>query len=241
MIEKYEGIVIDVRKHSDRHEVVTLFTRNRGRVAFIAPASGGKSGRARHARLMPLSVIEGDVNFKPTSELQRLGQFSPSRVWTDIYFHPVKRMIAIFLSEFLNRLLRASMPDAALYDYIVESLTLLDRMERGVADFHIVFMASLLPFMGIQPDYTVYRKGMIFDLQAGVFTNSAPHHRDYAVGDAARWAALLCRINFSNVRALRLTGSLRYDLLEGMLHYYGIHFPGAANLKSLEILHELVN
>ena len=241
MTEKFQGIVIDVTRHNDRNDIVTLFTRSRGRVSFISPAGAGKAARLRQARLMPLSVIEGDVNFRANVELQRLGQFSPSIVWTDIYFHPVKRMVAIFLSEFLNRLLRASMPDPTMWDFIVESLRLFDGMKKDVADFHITFLASLLPFAGIQPDASAYREGMVFDFQEGRFRTFAPLHRDYLLPDAARIAALICRVNFSNMHALRLNGTLRYQILDGLLHYYGIHYPGTSNLKSLSVLHDLVN
>ena len=239
MTEKFQGIVLDIVRHSDRHNIVTLFTRTRGRVSFLSAAGGGKSGRVRQSRLQPLAVIEGDYIFRGNAELQKLGSFSMHRVWSDIYFHPVKRLIAIFLSEFLNRLLRASMPDEALWDYIVGSLSLLDNMKSGIADFHITFLASLLPFVGIQPDHTQYTKGSILDMLAGQFTDRVPSHRDYLQGNDAKLAARLCRVNFSNTRALRLNGELRHRILSTLLRYYGIHYPGTASLKSLEIIHEI--
>lgn len=239
MTEKFTGIVIDITRHTDKHNIVTLFTRSRGRVSFLSPASGGKTGKLRHARLQPLAVIEGDIRFKQNSELQRLGTFSLHTVYTDLYFNPVKQMLAMFLSEFLNRLLRASMPDEAMWDYVYESIRYLDAMDRHLADFHIVFMASLLPFAGIQPDPTDFREGYFLDMQAGVFTSTRPLHRDYLQGEDARLAALLCRINFSNFKVLRLTSEIRMRILERILHYYSLHFPGTGNLKSLSVIHEV--
>ena len=239
MTEKITAFVLDVTRHNDRHNVVTLYSRTRGRISFLSPCGSGKSGKLRQARLLPLAVIDADINFRQTSELQKLGAFSLHHVWSDIYFHPVKRLVALFLSEFLNRLLRASMPDEALWDYIFNSLSLLDRMEKGVPDFHIAFLSSLLPFAGIQPDPSDFRPGCVFDMQAGVFTSRVPPHRDFAEGRAAFMASLLCRINFANDRALRLNGELRLRLLEGLLRYYAIHYPGTSNLKSLDVMHEL--
>lgn len=239
MTEKFQGIVLDVIRHSDRHNIVTLFTRSRGRISFLSPAGGGTKGRMRQSRLMPLAVIEGDMSFRQTSDLQRLGTFSMHRVWGNIYFHPVKQLIALFLSEFLNRLLRATMPDENLWDYIVDSLTLLDNMQHGISDFHIAFLASLLPFMGIQPDGTRYEKGKVLDMQAGQFCSRIPPHKDYLEGNDARLAAIMIRINFSNVKALRLNGDIRHRILVELLHYYGIHYPGMSNLKSLEVIHDM--
>lgn len=239
MTEKFIGIVIDITRHSDRLDIVTLFTRSRGRLSFLSPTGSGKSGKMRQSRLQPLAVIEGDFNFKATADLQRLGTFSMHRVWSDIYFNPIKQMITLFLSEFLNKLLRASMADENMWDYIFQSLVLLDGMDTHIADFHIVFLASLLPFAGIQPDIRSYSPGMVFDMQAGVFKTFPPLHRDYLSPDDTIMAAKLCKVDFYNVKALRLNGQLRLRILEGLLHYYGLHFPGTSRLKSLSVIHDV--
>lgn len=239
MTEKFTAIVIDVTRHSDRYDIVTLYTRQRGRLAFLSPAGSGRTARMRQARLLPLAAIEGDFRFKPTAELQKLGAFAPLEVWAGIYGDPVKQMIAMFLSEFLNRLLRATMPDAALWDYLYGSLRLFDRMQDGLADFHVVFLASLLPFAGIQPDLSTYSNGMLFDLQSGRFTLSLPPHRDYLGPDEAAVVPTVCRLSFANVSRLRLTAAGRARIIELLLRYYAIHFPGTANLKSLDVLRQV--
>ncbi len=239
MTEKIQGIVIDLTRHNDRLSIVTLFTRSKGRISFLSPIGSGKSARLRQARLQPLAVIEADINFKGNAELQRLGNFALAEVWSNLYFDPVKRLLALFIGEFLNRLLRATMPDEALWDYLLESLRLLDRLQEGVADFHIAFLASLLPFAGIQPDPTGFTPGMYFNMQSGTFSTTQPPHNDYLSGDDAVWAARLCRIDFANIRALKLNGEIRARILKELLKYYSIHYPGTSTLKSLDILHDI--
>lgn len=239
MNEKFRGIVIDVTRYNEKTDIVTLFTLKRGRVSFVSPRGSGKSGKVRQSRLLPLAVLEGEMNFRDGRELQTLGQFSLSDVRSDIYFNPVKTMLAMFVSEFLNKLLRAAMPDAPLWHYIEESISLLDRMDRGLGNFHIVFLASLLPFAGIQPDGTQWEEGWYFDMQSGVFTESRPLHRDWLCGEEAAFASKLCRMDFSNSRVLRLDSEARNRILNGLLHYYGIHYPGADNLKSLSVIREV--
>ncbi len=239
MTEKFIGIVLDITRHNDKHNIVTVYSRSRGRIVFLSPCGSGKSGKMRQSRLQPLAVIEGDIRFSQTAELQKLGAFTLSEVWTDIYFHPVKQMIALFLSEFLNRLLKASMPDESMWDYIVSSLRLFDAMKTGIADFHIAFMASLLPFAGIQPDASQYEPGMVFDMRAGVFTDLLPPHHDFLSGEEARFAAKVSRINFFNIRALRLRGESRRMILSRLLTYYAIHYPGTSNLRTLEVIRDV--
>ena len=239
MIEKISGIVLDITRHNDRHNVVTLYTRSRGRVSFLSSGGGGRSGRLRASRLQPLAVIEGDINFKQNAELQKLGSFSLAFVWSGIYFHPLKAMMSLFLSEFLNRLLRASMSDEGLYDYIVGALRLFDGMDKGFTDFHIAFMASLLPFMGIQPDSSEWKPGSFFDLRNGTFTEDRPPHTDVLEGEEAAMAAKISDMDFSNIADYSLDNEGRRRLLEGLLRYYAIHYPGTSSLRSLEVLRNM--
>ncbi|MDE6755048.1 MAG: DNA repair protein RecO [Muribaculaceae bacterium] len=238
MLEKISGIILDITPHSDRHNVVTVFTRSRGRMAFLSSAGGGKTGRMRNSRLQPLAVIDADINFKQNAELQKLGSFSLRHVWAGIYFHPLKAMVGLFLSEFLNRLLRASMSDEALFDYIERSLQFFDSLEENISDFHLTFMASLLPFMGIQPDISEWHDGVFFDFRSGNFSEMRPSHSDYLDNADSEWIVHLCNMNFDNMKDFGLTTELRRKLLNILLHYYSIHYLGADNIKSLKIIQE---
>ena len=239
MSEKIHGIVLNVRKYNDRHNIVTLYTRERGRMSFISPTGSGKASNIRRARLQPLSVVETDLNYKPTAELQRLGSISPTEIWRNIYFHPVKSAISLFISEFLVKLLNASMSDPALYDFLIESFRLLDKLERGENDFHIVFLISLLPFSGIQPDTTGYKEGYVFDYSAGAFVAEFEAKGPVVGGSDARFIPFISRLNFSNMKCLRLTTINRRQILYGILNYYSYHFPGLGSLKSVDILKDL--
>lgn len=239
MGEKIKGIVLNVRKYNDRNCIVTLYTRERGKLSFISPSGTGKASNARRAVLQPLAVIDTEVNFKAGVELQRLGSFTTSEVWTDIYFHPAKRAMALFISEFLYKLLNATMPDPQLFDFLYNSFRLLDRMETGVADFHIPLLVSLLSFSGIQPDVSGYRQGYVFEFASGSFVPEFEAKGPRLEGNEAAAAPFVVRINFSNMKCLRLTGANRRQILYSLLNYYSYHFPGLGSLKSPEVLREI--
>lgn len=236
MTEKTLGIVLEVKRHNEKNDIVTLLTPERGRIVFLSPAGSGKSGKMRNARLQPMSVIETEFRFKPNSEFHRLGGVALHIVWKDIYFHPAKRLIAIFLSDFLGRLLRATMPDTALWNFIYRSLEYLDSMQEGVSDFHIAFMCCLLPYIGIMPDTEDYTPGMIFDMREGRYTDLRPLHSDILEGEEAFLVEKMVRLNYSNVRAFKLNTETRRRLLDRLLSYYSVHFPGISSLHSLETL-----
>lgn len=239
MAEKITGLVLNVRKYNDKNCIVTLYTRERGRLSFISPLGSGKSGNARRARLQPLAVITTEFNYKPTSELQRLGGVASAEVWSDLYFDPAKRAMALFISEFLYRLLNATMPDPALFDFLIQSIRLLDRMDRGIHDFHIPFLVALLTYSGIQPDVSNYRAGYVFDFFTGGFVDAYESKGPVIAGEDAKAVAFVVRINFSNMKKLRLTSVNRRQILYGLLNYFSYHFPGLGSLKSPEVLREI--
>ena len=239
MAEKINGIVLNVRKYNDKNSIVTLFTREKGRLGFIFPAGSGKASNIRRARLQPLAVVSADINFKGGTDLQRLGAFSSAEIWSDIYFHPTKRALVLFISEFLYKLLNATMPDPHLYDFLINSFRLLDGMKKNIADFHIPFLVSLLTFSGIQPNISGYKPESVFEFASGSFVSEYEAKGPILKGQQARNVTFIARVNFSNMKSLRLNALNRRQILYGLLNYYSYHFPGLGSLKSPEILREV--
>lgn len=240
-IEKITGIVTDIVRHNDRHNIVTLFTRSRGRVSFLSAAGTGKSARARNARLQLLSVVESDVNFRENRNLQSLGTISLKTVWKDLYFNPMKGAIVMFLSEFLNHYLRDASPEPLLWDYIYYALANLDTRRKGCANFHLSFLIGLLHFAGISPDITELEEGDYFDMHAGMVVADRPLHKNFLYPSETALLPLLLRMNIANDRYFRFKSGERRELLGKILQYYSVHYPGMTNLKSPEILAEVFN
>ncbi|MDE6410222.1 MAG: DNA repair protein RecO C-terminal domain-containing protein [Muribaculaceae bacterium] len=238
-IERVTGIVTDIVRHNDRHNIVTLFTRSRGRVSFLSPAGSGKAGRARNARLQLLSIVESDVNFRESRNLQTLGAINLHTIWKDLYFNPVKGAVVMFISEFINRYLRESSPEPLLWDYVYLSLSNLDRRKGGVANFHLAFLIGFLHFAGITPDITGIEEGDYFDMQAGMAVAERPLHKNFLYPSETKMLPALLRMNVNNDHLFRFKSGERRETLRKILQYYSIHFPGLSNLKSPEILTEV--
>lgn len=237
--EKLSGIVTEIIKHSDRHNVVTLFTRDHGRMAFLSSAGNGKTSRSRNALLMPLSWISADVNIKPNKELHFLGRFQPEQLWKDLYFNPVKSAIALFISEFVNSYTRNSGPDPALWDYVRDAVRHLDQAKGKTANFHIAFLIGFMDYAGIRPDLSQWREDAWFDMRGGTMSLFQPMHRDTLPPSEAKDLPLLARMTLRNCGKFKMNSHQRKLLLREILRYYSIHFPGTGNLRSPAILAEV--
>ena len=131
------------------------------------------------------------------------------------------------------------MPDIKLYDFLVGSIKLLDNMKSGTSDFYIPFLISLLTFSGIQPNVSEWQKESVFEFASGSFVKEYEAKGPILTGAEALAVNWIVRINFSNMKCLRLTTANRRQILNGILNYYSYHFPGLSNLKSPEILREI--
>lgn len=244
MTEKVTGIVLGSIRHNDRHDITSIYTRERGRVAVATPATGTSRKRSgvRRGALMPLSVVSVELSAHGNSEIRQLRQISPLRVWQQLYFDPRKIAISMFVTEFLDRLSRESGADANLWDYVEESIGLLDALPVGtaLANFPITLLSTMTLLLGIAPDTSGYSAGMIFDMRAGVFTAFEPGHSDVLRDADAAMAAALRRITFANSGRFRMNVAQRRKVLELLLRYYSIHLPGLGSLKSPEVLSQLL-
>ncbi|MDE7414337.1 MAG: DNA repair protein RecO C-terminal domain-containing protein [Muribaculaceae bacterium] len=238
-IERITGIVTDIVRYNDRHNIVGLYTRERGRISFLVPATGGKGGRARNARLQLLSAVESDVNFKENKSIQSLSKVGLKEVWRDIYFNPLKSALAIFIAEFLSRYLREAAPEPLLWDYILESLRILDNRKKHCANFHISFLIGMLHFAGITPDISDIEPGDFFDMPSGHCVPEHPSHRSFLSPEETRVLPVLIRMNYTNDRLFKFRGEERRRILNRILQYYAVHFPGMSSLRSPEILGEV--
>lgn len=236
MKEKIKGIVLRIIRHSDKHNVLALYTESRGRMSCLSTVPGAKS---RLPRLMPLSIISADINYSEVKEIQRLPSFTYSEVFPRIYSSPVKTSVALFLTEFLTRLLLEATPDKLLWNFLTHSLRVFDAMEGGMANFHIIFLAQISRYVGIQPDVDDYEAGRVFDMRSGVYVDSLPMHKDCLYGPDAKMPLVLMRLSYPMARHLRFSSRQRAELLERIIQYYAIHFPGMANITSHRILHQI--
>lgn len=239
MLTKISGIVLKTVRHNDRSNIITLFTRERGRVSFVSSAGAGKASRRRNAILSPLAVIETEVNFHENRRLQILGNVTTPYVWNNIYFDPMRSAMALFLSEFLNQLLNTQERDAAMWNYLIYSLHYLNSASRGLANYHIAFLLQLLPIMGIQPDTSDYRQGRTFDMREGRFSDFIPPHPEYLNETDAQLIPTMQRMNFRNMHLFKFNVAARRRILDIVMRYFSIHLSVKETLKSLDILKEL--
>jgi len=236
MFQQLDCIALRIVRHSDRHSILSAYTRQRGRMSFIVPAGKGHEATRRRAMLMPGSRFSCVADIRDNSDrLPAMRDVMP-RGNISVNADPVKSAVTLFLADFLNTLLRDSMPDELMFSYCDTMFGFYANGNKGMANFHLMFLIKMMHFAGIEPDISTYRPGYLFDMIDGIFRPSAPLHGRFLERDESQAAATLMRMEPHNLRYWKFTAGQRNIILDHILDYYSLHFTPLQSLRSLEVL-----
>src|ERR1035437_6561749 len=96
---KTSGIVLHSIKHTDSSSIITVYTRQFGRVSYMVRGVNKKKSVCRAAFLQPLSMVQMEVSHSPGKNIQNIKEMRMENLFTGIPFNPVKSSLALFLSE----------------------------------------------------------------------------------------------------------------------------------------------
>lgn len=223
--------------HSDRTAILNAYSRELGRVAFAVNSGSGAGAARRRALLMALNPVECVAGQRGAGrELLTMREPRAMMPLHVVMGSPERGAVALFMAEVLERVLRQSEADPLLFDFLFDAVGRLNDPAVAPANFHLCFLMRLAVMLGIAPDGGSYRRGMVFDLQDGVFRLSAPlRGRWLSAADSER-AAMMLRMNWGNMSGFRFDHGARNRCLDVILDYYSIHLADMSSLKSPQVL-----
>jgi DNA repair protein RecO (recombination protein O) len=128
------------------------------------------------------------------------------------------------------------MDNQSLFQYLCYSLQWLDRSQKGLANFHLVFMIRLTRFLGFWPNIKGYTQGMVFDMRDGTMDNILPSHGQYLNAEESAFLPLLLRMDYASMHLFRFNRQQRSRVLNVLVDYYRMHIPEFPEMKSLDVL-----
>lgn len=239
MESKTHCIVLRTVKIGDNKVIVDFLTRDEGRVSAIWKTSASRTSKVRRQYFQPMTILDVNLERSPRQQMARIKEAHIAVPYTSISFDGSKMAIAFFIAEFLNYSTRDLHTDAPLYDFIEQSMTWLDASEKGVANFHLMFMMRMSLFLGFLPDMESYQEGALFDMRDGSFCVSAPLHQDVLNAQDAKKMQTLMRMSPSNLHLFPLSRNERNHIIDLVLTYYRLHIPQFGEMKTLDVLREL--
>ncbi|OIP81684.1 MAG: DNA repair protein RecO [Porphyromonadaceae bacterium CG2_30_38_12] len=238
MLSKTKGIVLHSIKYSESSRIITIYTELFGRISYLVRGINKRKSPTKVAFFQPLSLVEMEVVHVPTKDIQTIKEIRIDIAFGGIPYDPVKNALALFIAEFLYRIIRLTVPDSRMFQYISNALQFLDCSSESLANFHLVFMIGLSRFLGFEPNNSD-QAAKFFDLLNGIFEHNKPLHTHYLRDEKVDLFSRLIETDFFNMHQVKLSREQRNEQLDSLIEYYRLHVNGFQGLNSTAVLQNL--
>lgn len=246
MLYTSKGIVIHHFKYSEKSVIAKIYTEKYGLESFIVNGVRSKNSKNKAALLQPLSLVEINAFKKENKGLQQLKDIKSSYPFQEIPFHIYKTSIAFFIAEVLYKSIQEEERNDDLFSFLYGGIQMLDLQTEPThyVNFHLLFLAQLTKYLGFFPQNvnTVFpQKTIFFDIQEGSFFDITPRHHFFLEHPLSSQLQLIFSLNFDKINQLDYDNSTRKLLLNALLNYYSMHLSNFSQLKSKEVLEEILS
>jgi DNA repair protein RecO (recombination protein O) len=241
MLHNTRGIVFHVTHYSESSVVAKIYTELFGLQSYLVNSIRKKKSKIKTAALQPLSLIDLVVYHKERSGLQRLADAKNNPALKSIPFDVRKSSIILFMNEVLFKSVKEEEANPALFDFIFNSIELLDKQDPINSDFHLVFICQLTRYLGFYPHENYSSSTTVFNLQDGIFQPNVPIHPFYMEEPLSEYFYHLLKSTLHTDHDLKIPIQIKRQLIEKLLDYYQLHVSGFANIKSHKVLEEVFN
>lgn len=238
MFEKTRAIVLQSLKYSDNSTITTFYTEKLGRLTALIRHSKGKKALSRRGILQPLFLLTINIQYKRNRDIQQCKEIVNSPVFSEIPFDINKSSISMFIAEFLSKTLKEEESNEQLFEYISNSIQILDKSVEGYSNFHILFLIQLTKFLGFQPTQNHNEINIYFNLVKGKFSSNYSKGESLDSETSLKLNKLLSQ-KMVEIRPVGLSREQRNNLLDSMVRYYQFHLPNIGTIKSIGVLKEL--
>jgi DNA repair protein RecO (recombination protein O) len=241
MLHKTRGIVFKTTDYSESSVVVQIFTEKFGLQSYII--NGAKKPKAKIGRnmLQPLHLVDMVVYHKTAGNIQRIAELKNAPLLQTIPYDVIKSCLAMFLNEVLYKAVKQQTPDENIFDFIFNAIEWLDHAMYGLANFHLVFLIQLTRYLGFYPHGNNAQNANYFDMKNGTFSPYKPDSVSYLSPPHTSNFYNLLQSGFGDIENIKLSNDERRYLINKILEYYAMHIEGFGNIKSHEVLEEVLS
>jgi DNA repair protein RecO (recombination protein O) len=241
MLHKTRGIILKTTLYSESSVVVQIFTEKFGIQSYMI--NGVKKPRAKISMnmLQPLHLVDMVAYHKHNTGIQRVSELRPAPVYSTIPYNIVKSTVTQFLNEVLYKSIRQQTTDEHLFDFIFSAMCWFDECGPANVNFHLSFLLKLSRFLGFAPSTITKSDDNYFDLQEGEFKSRTPAHPNFLGKEDASLFISLFTSPFEKIDEIKLDNKTRRFILDKILVYYTLHTASFGDIRSHQVLEEVLS
>ena len=237
MITNTRAVVLNCLRYGDSSLIVNLYTESLGRQAVFVKGAFSKKSSVRAALFQSLHLIETEIHYRVNRQMQRISEARLIQPFLSIPFDPVKRSVAMFISEILNKTLKEEEANHELFNFLFHSIRTLDLNDCGTANFHLMFLMHYTRYLGFYLDSKQLANGFLLDLPTSGYTGSLS-----PLSSRFEYVPLLSQfmeLSFEHLDKMQISHHQRNRLAEYLLSYYSMQVDGFGTVKSFAVLRDV--
>ena len=228
MITNSTAIVLKRFPYSETSVIARCFVRNLGKVSFMVYGAYRKKS-PMGAYFQPINCLDLIFYFKENRDLQTVSKAAFSHPWSVIPTDLKKISYAMGMIELTDKCLSDHDPHPALYDELESALLKVENEDKQLNLVYWFYQYQLLKLLGFTPDF---KQG---ELDFVPLPNPFASPNSKAVFE-----------NFQNGKSgihqgLTVTTQDRKVISSYLNTCLGVHFENVQNLKSFQILREMLS
>ncbi|MGY6521874.1 MAG: DNA repair protein RecO [Mongoliitalea sp.] len=228
MLVKTQGLVISYIRFKDTSIIVKIFTRELGLKSYIVNGVRSSTAKSKMAVYQPMTLLDLVVYFKESSAINRINEVKLLHAYQRIPFDFKRSGIVMFMAEVLSKSIYEDYQNDSLFDFLHESLRLLDSNDVKLAHFPIAFLLENSKYLGFAPETSEsFFEEMNLDWAS---------IRDFQTEAAYLEDMLAHAFDFEGL----VPGMARRNLLDMLLSFYTRHLEQEKEWKSIKILRQIM-
>jgi DNA repair protein RecO (recombination protein O) len=221
MLHKTRGIVFRFTKYGETSIIVTIFTEIFGLQSYIVNGIRSKSSKSKIALYQPLTLLELVVYYRENANINRIKEVKCLHPYQSIPLDIKKSAAAIFVNEVINKTIKEESHALELCNFMIDSFIILDTMTVKVENFHLIFLVKLSRLLGFGAHHTNEVMG----------ARTTDMETEEILGE-------LIRSDYSDL--IRMTNIQRRDILDLLLKFYADHIESLGEMRSVQVLREVI-
>ena len=248
MIIRTDAVVLRSLDYGETSEIVTLFTRDRGKLAVMAKGSR-RSGSRFGSSLQPMSYTQVVFYYKPSRTVQTLSESSHVRS-----FHGITRNLdalshGLRIVELISALMQDEEQNIQAFNLLVDSLDRLHRSPAHTENVLFYFQLHFASVLGFAPDIDreslddLSERGGLLSLDTGSivpFDTADGRTLRRATRTALRAFAICAKADLETITRMRVDDSARIELRRLIEDYFRHHVQEAYPTRSAKVVGEML-
>ncbi len=221
MLYKTRGVVFRFTKYGETSIIVNIFTELFGLQSYIVNGVRSKSATNKIALFQPLTLLDLVVYHRENASILRIKEVKCLYAYQSLTGDIKKSAIAMFVNEILNKAVKDQSHAEEICGFLIESLIALDKTSMP-ENFHLIFLLKLSRYLGFGPQSNeeVLGAWIVSKEEEEVLTQ-------------------LLKADFDG--RVTLSYEQRKNLLESLLRFYATHIDNFGEMKSVQVLKDVLS